>query len=469
MEEVGGPAVAARGRLAGPALLSPAARHQAEASNSDHRSLKMDEIEIGKHILAVAKSLKAYKLGDPRIAAFLYASSLAGRAGLFTSALRSRGRVERSALTVLAAEEGLAYPELRDTILPWLEDAGLVRIRRLQDGEIESVESLVLGYDGILRAVTELYGTLNPTAEDKGCIQILDMASQMPQPESDVMQVVASVIGDEKAKTAVELVKAYRLVSHRAGRGLREPVLYSQRLWGRCIDKAAAALSSMDNTEKAIVLDMVEQVRRHQGMPELLLRQFAADNNAVHLLELAVGVGLVNRTDIQMTDGTSRTFLTSPHFYGDLADEHGEDMFDRVKIFLDSIRNGQHFGDPWTGRILTPEILLGRLLERGEIGPCTAIGRDYVMSEKAGIVRVRRALPGSMQHYMEVVQRDTVAKVLEVVTAGTIAEDARPMEAGHVTEGNMFRSIEQRRAEVGEVPEKVAEAERAVILSLREG
>lgn len=203
-------------------------------------------------------------------------------------------------------------------------------------------------------------------------------------------------------------------------------------------------------------------------MPLRLLEEFATENGASHLLRLALGLGLVNATEIQMTDGSSRAFVTSPHFYGDMADEQGEDMFDRVKIFLDSIRNGQHFGHPWTGQIVAPAALLSKLVNQGEIGPCTAIGRDYVMSERAGIVRVRRVSPESSRYYMEVVQRDTVAKVLDVVTAGSIADDPA-MEASHVNDGSRFRSIEQHRAQMGEVPEAIAEAERAMILRLREG
>lgn len=429
----------------------------------------MNEVERGKHILSVAKSLKAYRLGDPTIAALLHASSFAGRAGLFAAALRCNVKVGAERVYLLAAEEGLAHPDLKDRVLPWLEESGLCRVHRRSDGELVSVDSLVLTYKSILRAVSRLYDSLSPTQEDMGCLHVLDMACDLPRPESEVMHGVALIIGDEKARTSVELAKGYVIVSHRSGKGLREPVLFSQRLWGRCIDRAAKALGPLDTTQRAIVLDFVEQVRQYQGMPETVMREHAASGNAEHLLALAIGVGLLNRTDIQMVDGMSRSFLTSPHFYEELAEQHGEDMFDRVKIFLDSIRNGQHFGAPGTGKILAPELLLRKLLNEGEIGPCTAIGHDYVTSEKAGIVRVRRADPTSTQFYMELVQEDTVSKVLEVVTAGKIEGRHSAMSPAHVREGIRFRSIEQRRVELGAVPAQMAEAERAIILKLREG
>ena len=186
------------------------------------------------------------------------------------------------------------------------------------------------------------------------------------------------------------------------------------------------------------------------------------------MLDLAVGVGLLNRTDIQMADGTFRPFLTTPHFYAELEAEFGEDMCDRVKIFLDSTRNGQHFGHPWTGRILDPDALLSKLLNTGMIGPCSAIGTDWVTSERAGIVKTRQASTGSSQYYMELIQDDTVLKVHQVITTGRMDVSQSSMEPSHVTEGHHFRSIEELRPEAGDVPSDIGEAERAIILKLRE-
>jgi hypothetical protein len=47
----------------------------------------------GKHIISAAKSLKATQLADQNIAAYLDAISIAGRAGLFASALRHAGKI----------------------------------------------------------------------------------------------------------------------------------------------------------------------------------------------------------------------------------------------------------------------------------------------------------------------------------------------------------------------------------------
>jgi hypothetical protein len=168
-----------------------------------------------------------------------------------------------------------------------------------------------------------------------------------------------------------------------------------------------------------------------------------------------------------MADGSSRAFLTSPHYYADLAEEFGEDICDRVKIFLDSIRNGQHFGHLWTGRILYPEKLLRSLLNNGVIGPATAIRTDYILSEKAGIVRVKK-VDSSSRGIMEIIQRDTVKKVLEIVTSGSTDPGSHEMSSSNIREGYYFRSIEQARATMGMIPTEITEAENAIILQLRE-
>ena len=307
----------------------------------------------------------------------------------------------------------------------------------------------------------------DPTAEDRGCVQALEMVSALPMPESEVLHALARDIGDTCAKRAIELAKNYHIVAHQAGYGLPEPVLFSERVWAKFNAKSAKALSPLSVADRAVLLELVSRVRQHQGIPESLMRQEARKHNGEHILSLGLGIGLLNRTQIQMADGAHRFFLTTPHFYADMGTEFGDDMCDRVKIFLDSIRNGQHFGRIGTGRILSPGVLLSKLLNAGEIGPCTAIGTDYVTSERAGIVKVRRSTTKPGQSVLELVQRDTVAKVHDIITTGSVTS-AIQMTEGDVREGVRFASIEQLRADAVEQPAPVAEAERAIMQKLRE-
>lgn len=423
--------------------------------------------ERGKHIISAAKSLKGMRLADQNIAAFLDAISIAGRAGLFASALRHAGEISLERAQMLAVNEGFSRRELQQTLLPWLESGNLAYTKRLTDGTIQSIESLVLTYEPLLVAVDDLFVSLDPTREAVGCIEALALVTELPRPQSEVAHSLSGIIGEEHAKLAIELAKGYNIVVFVEGGGLPEPILYSEHVWTRFNVKAAKSLSPLSTNDRAMIIEFVNRVKSHQGMPENLLRAEAHKHNAEHMLQLALSVGLINRTQIQMSDGSKRWFLTTPHFYADMGAEFGEDMCDRVKIFLDSIRNGQYFGSAGTGKIVSPEKLLSKLLNVGEIGPCTAIGTDYVTSEQAGIVKVRRSDFRPGQSFLELVQRDTVEKVHDIITTGSLM-GSRPMTENDISEGVRFGSIEQLRGERAKVPAPVAEAEREIIQKLRE-
>ena len=69
---------------------------------------------------------------------------------------------------------------------------------------------------------------------------------------------------------------------------------------------------------------------------------------------------------------------------------------------------------------------------------------------------------------MELGQEDTVRKVLEVVSSGTMEPGTRRMGTNHLSDGTHFTSIEQGRAELGEVSGELAELEHDIMKRLRE-
>lgn len=425
-----------------------------------------DKQNRGKLIVSAAKSLKAFRLGDSKIALFLYATSASGRLGLFASSIRMEERATINRIQFFAAEEGIDFHELTTELLPWLETAGLCRLTLDTRGTVKEVSSLVLAYQDLLSAVSDFYESRSPSDEDRGCLLVLEEATELPKPESIIRHVVASAYGEEVANTSLQLAKAYGIVSSSGSPS--DALLYAPRVWAGLHPKASRALAPLDKTDRDVLVHIMSQVRLSQGYPETIVRREAAENGANHLLDMAIGIGLVNRTELYMASGDKRAFLTTPHLYSDLEVEFGEDMCDRVKIFLDSIRNGQYFGMAATGRIFDPELLLRALIDRGEIGPATAISTDYIVAEKAGIIRVQRAANDNMA-YMELGQEDTVRKVLEIVSSGTVEPGAPGMGANHMMDGTGFSSIEEGRAELGGVSGELAELEHEIIKSLREG
>ena len=160
-------------------------------------------------------------------------------------------------------------------------------------------------------------------------------------------------------------------------------------------------------------------------------------------------------------------FLTTPHIYGELAAIQGKDVCDRIRLFLDSIRHGEHYGDWYTGRIVDPARLLSKLVDMREIGPCTAIGRDYQLVEKAGVVNVRPSRHKPGQFIMELVQEDTVRLVRDIVLQKASYSMGTSPVSGASNQSD-FVSAEATRAKFGERPARVREGEQEMLRQLRE-
>jgi hypothetical protein len=253
-----------------------------------------------------------------------------------------------------------------------------------------------------------------------------------------------------------------------SGEGITEPITYSPLIWGDNIGKIGKALSHLDRNRRETLTALIEMIRRYQGLPHEQAETWAREQGTPDIVAFAVGLHLLDRTEIITGTGETRTFLTTPHLDGEIAAAHGKDVCDRVRLFLDSIRHGQHYGQWYTGRISDPTRLLGKLLTSGEIGPCSAIGRDYQLVEKAGVIAVKPSAYKPGQFTMHLVQDDTVRTVREVIAqeAGTYTGTITPAPGAFGQES--FVSAETMRAQLGEPPHKVREAEEAILRDLRE-
>lgn len=421
-------------------------------------------VSEGLRIVSVAKALTAYQ-SDTNIAAYFGATRLAGRLGLFLSSLRSQRKMEWRKFVALAASSFIDTPTLKLNLNPWLVSQGFVEVQGTNDAD--AVICNVVDYDAILRSTSDFFRSLGPTQEEMLVLEILDHGIRAPTTKSDAFNVLSSQ-SEEVVSRALDLASGYSIVKVLDSYDMKEPVFYSPLIWGDNIAKAGRALSHLDNTKRSLLLQLVESIRGYQGVPETAAKNWAAKQGEPDLVEFAVGLGLLDRTEILTKEGGTTSFLTTPHLYGELAATHGKDVCDRVRLFLDSIRHGQHYGQWFTGKIQDPVALLGKLIDTGEIGPCTAIGRDYVLVEKAGVVKVKSSSSRPGLFMMHLVQKDTVQLIRDVLQKKDRPPDMSVAVRGGTPGQDRFISSEQTRASVGKLPEPMREAEAEMIRKLRE-
>ena len=398
------------------------------------------------------------------ISQYFGATLLAGHAGLFLSSLRGHRKLKWKKFRALAAAAHIDAPALKITLVPWLKGGAFIEGSIVDDNS--DLLCNVLDYEAVLSATDKLFGSLDPTPEERAVLGIVDLGVQIPQLKSEILS--SAALGTEEViERATELATSYKIVNVLEGPDIQEPIVYSPLIWGDKISKAGKALSHLPPDRRDVLLKIVELVAGYQGMPYASAVNWTTKEGQPDLIDFAVGVGLLDKTQILGGDGMTQEFLTTPHIYGELAATQGKDVCDRIRLFLDSIRHGEHYGRWYTGKITDPAKLLTKLVDSGEIGPCTAIGRDYQLVEKAGVVNVKPSSWKPGQFVMELVQEDTVRLVRDIVIQKfPLSSGPSPIE-GACNQSD-FVSAEGTRAKLGKPPQRVREAEQQMLRELRE-
>ena len=65
-----------------------------------------------------------------------------------------------------------------------------------------------------------------------------------------------------------------------------------------------------------------------------------------------------------------------------------DDAFDLAKALVAALTYGMTERSSGTGRIQSIDLLLGRLIAGGSVGPATAIGQDYRVLEEKRVVEI---------------------------------------------------------------------------------
>lgn len=78
--------------------------------------------------------------------------------------------------SVHASEAKIDGPNLSLIVVPWLTRCGFIEV----DEDRTTVVCNIVDYDAILKATHKLFEELNPTAEERAVLVLLDIASQMP-------------------------------------------------------------------------------------------------------------------------------------------------------------------------------------------------------------------------------------------------------------------------------------------------
>jgi hypothetical protein len=362
------------------------------------------DIRTGRAVLQVYMHLIACPPG--RAWSALAGVRRAGQAANLMSRISGHSEIATQALEGFAAFAQLDTHDLQGWVVPALAEEDVIEARYAPTGELLGIEERIGVTASVPEITARLFKRFIGSEVERCALDSAELAATTPLTERDHRdQLVQADHAECHHMQAMQLLASIGVLGRVRSSTLREDVVYSPHVWGSEAVDIAGFLHALPEAERTQLTGLTRETMMRPGLP---LSKLGVPDN---LLTGARKVGLVDGARVH-TAGSERLFAFPPdldkRLFGGRAD-----VAHQRKLFTAHILNGHYFAPSTNGRINDPVLLVERLIERGSVGPATAIGREYPLLESAGIVRTRMAF--GERRYLDLVQRDVAVDSLELI------------------------------------------------------
>lgn len=430
---------------------------------------EMDDLTKGTWIVNSSKHLLNLRTNTLELSYF-EATELSGKAGMLLARLVADEQeiVPASKVRAFARESGITRGEIL-TCLNELRQVGKVDFAVDESNVPEDVEVYSFSLQDALSTTSGIYDRLKPSDYEQASLVSLDSTFHVPCFRSELMEGITSEGFSEKvADMTIKLQDTLELV--RSSRRSKEPIFYNEYAFADDnAEKIAKALRGLSDSERGAVEYIQELVAEKPGYPlDALL-----EDNPTRILRMMEGVGLLDALTVRSNVGEA-TFVTIPQLKGISLDTPllSADVFHKAKVLLSCLRFGEVKSQPWRGKIETHEKMVNIVskLVRGEwVGPATAIGYDYQLLERDGVVTTRPFKSGMYE--MKLRQKEVGLLVQQMLEFNRVFPEV-DIELQELLgkQPTNYTTPEQRRYEISAKPTKAVEEIREKLLQeLRTG
>jgi len=421
-----------------------------------------DPIRKGAWIASTKKHLDRLQY-SPEVSEFA-ATEIAGKAANLLALMQAdeRDRVSPEALNAYCVSAKIR-PAERPTVLKKLQDDQ--RIEVLKKGEkIEAIDVYTFSKEEVLKSAARIFDASDPTPRDVANIEGLEHVCLLPRAESELVDHLTKAgFKDRDAVLTVKLQQELGLAGVDRSPALAEPIIFNEHAFVKEPSKIVAALKALKPQERQTLLDVQHYVET-TGCTVLdeLAKKFPPD-----VLRLMEGLGLLDRQEVVSPFGNA-SFATLPQTFGVYGGKLGigVDCFHHAKMLLCCLTFGTVKSIWRRGKINNPVDILNSLLRGNEVGPCTAIGQDYVTLEKEGVVSLRRARHKvGEQYYMRLRKREVGELAKQVFLYKRTYSDTGILALPNPSPTHDYVNPQDKRAQILAVPVGPVEEVRAKLLT----
>lgn len=345
----------------------------------------LDTLSKGSWIINSGKHLLGVRQNTPELA-FFEATEFSSKSATLLARLVAdeQETILASKVHAFARESGISRGEMISALKD-LQDLGRLSLNTDRNNQLVSVEVYTFSLADAVRAASQLYDKLGPSEYEEAALITLQSTFQLPRRKEELVEsIAASGLSESVAAQSLDLQETLDLL--RVSRERSGSIYYNEYAFSEGATKIMKALDGLEADERQAVIDIQDLVQNYPGYSlERLKGRFPS--KIVNMME---GVGLIDVVTVE-SDAGEGNFVTAPQMKGISIQSPviSLDVFHKAKLLLSSLRFGEFNSSANRGRIDTSEKMLNivKKMNRGEwVGPCRAIGQDYQLLERDGVI-----------------------------------------------------------------------------------
>jgi len=351
---------------------------------------------------------------DMRGAAEFSAIDLAAKsAGLLARLGESNESTLTRAQVTAAAKVGNLNPKTElDACLNHLQRRKL--IDRSKSGDVS-----VLGVTGssVLVHAADLFEDIEPQTTERAAITLSEISSRAPVSSEGAIEFLGDMHKLTKSD-AIDFVQQATQIGFVDAEGEgRDRLLFNGNLFRReTALKAKKVLDSLNSAEQLKLTNFDAEIKSNGAMTAAAATKILGES-----LFSKVRAAALYDINIVSNEAGDHVFITSPGSFHKFSDPLTEDAFDHAKALVAALTYGMTASSSARGKIWGIDLLLGKLIRGGTVGPATAIGNDYRALELDRVVQTERVGYGFT---MRLLKREVGVIALEVLKGRNAAASA---------------------------------------------
>lgn len=316
------------------------------------------------------------KCESPVLGSHFRATLPIGRIVRLLISLQGQDVISMSALESIAHKEAhIAALELHQTYLPLFQDWGFVRTYERR------IEENVKNRSDVLKRAGRLWEKSNPHSVEKLGVELFDKTALSPR-SSDAVQGTFARFRENTSISALAHLQESGLVDR--FRYKDTEWFYSPEIFGENYPNTVKFLANQTEKKRRKIFSMIENVLQDQGVPHNILEEQTSPD----LVSQTVGSGLLMGYPI-LRESKTYVFYFTPDIRNRYDREGRGDKFELIKSGVSHFQFAYRLAKARTGKLrFSPYIFLDKLLKKGTAGNATAIGTDYDLLVKKGLVKI---------------------------------------------------------------------------------